>query len=126
MAGVFIILILFYLAFIVFMVAAQWKIYTKAGKPGWACIIPFYSTIVLLEIVKKPTWWFVMFLIPFVNLYFAIVTINELAKAFGKSSGFTVGLILLPFVFFPILGFGDAQYLLNKTDEVNEIGTSQE
>ena len=48
---------LFYLAIIVVLIAAQWKIFAKAGKPGWACIVPIYSTIVLLEIVGKPLWW---------------------------------------------------------------------
>lgn len=126
MAAALLILVLVYLALIVLLVASQWKIFTKAGKPGWACIIPIYSAIVLLEIVKKPTWWFIMFLIPFVNIYYAIVLTNELSKSFGKDSGFTVGLILLPFVFLPILAFGDAEYIYSQTDEINEIGTAQE
>lgn len=126
MAAALLILVLVYLALIVLIVASQWKIFTKAGKPGWACIIPIYNAIVLLEIVKKPTWWFIMFFIPFVNIYYAIVLMNELSKSFGKDSGFTVGLILLPIVFLPILAFGDAEYIYNQMDEVNEIGTAQE
>jgi hypothetical protein len=89
----------------------QWKVYTKAGKPGWACIIPIYNIIVLLEIVGKPIWWIFLFLIPCVNFVFIIWTINLLSKSFGKSEGFTIGLLLLGFIFYPILGFGDAQYL---------------
>ena len=120
--GGILILILIYLAVIVFLVAAQWKIYVKAGKPGWACIIPIYSGIVMLEIIKKPIWWLFMFFIPLVNIYFAIVSVNELSKAFGKGTGFTVGLIFLPFIFYPILGFGDAKYVFDQTNEMNEIG----
>lgn len=106
MAGV----IIFYVIFIALMIAAQWKIYTKAGKPGWACIVPIYNIIVLLEIVGKPWWWLLLMLIPFVNLVFFIWMYNLLSKSFGKSEGFTVGIILLPFIFLPILGFGDAVY----------------
>ncbi len=103
-------IILIYLAIVVLIVVAQWKIYTKAGKPGWACLIPIYNIIVLLEIVGKPWWWILLLLIPVVNIVFAIWMTNLLSLSFGKSEGFTVGLILLPIVFYPILGFGDAQY----------------
>ena len=99
-----------YLAIIVVMIAGMWKIFTKAGKPGWACIIPIYNVIVLLQIVGKPLWWIVLLLIPFVNFIVAIILAIELAKVFGKSGGYAIGLILLPFVFYPILGFGDARY----------------
>lgn len=122
MAAMLIILFLFYIGVIVVLLASQWKIFSKAGKPGWACLIPIYSTIVLLEIIKKPVWWIFMFLIPLVNIYFLIVAMNELSKSFGKSTGFTVGLLLLPFIFYPILGFGSAEYQWNKVDEIREIG----
>jgi uncharacterized membrane protein YoaK (UPF0700 family) len=95
----------------VIMVIAHWKIYEKAGKPGWAAIIPIYNLIVLLEIVGKPVWWIILFLIPCVNIIFAIWVTNLLSKSFGQSEGFTVGLILLGVVFYPILGFGNYQYL---------------
>lgn len=99
-----------YLVILIIVVAALWKIFTKAGKPGWAAIIPIYNIIVLLEIVGKPIWWLLMFLIPFVNFIFAIWVTNLLSKSFGKTEAFTVGLVLLPFIFYPILGFGDATY----------------
>lgn len=98
------------LAFAVFMIIAMWKVYEKAGKPGWAAIIPIYNMIVLLEIVGKPVWWIILMFIPFVNYVFIIWTYNMLSKSFGKDEGFTVGLVLLNFVFFPILAFGDAKY----------------
>ena len=101
----------FLLAIIVLVLAAKWNIYQKAGKPGWAALIPIYNSIVLLEIVGKPIWWIFLLLIPGVNLIFAIWITNLLSKSFGKDEAFTVGLILLAIVFYPILGFGKAEYL---------------
>lgn len=95
----------------VITIVGKWKIYEKAGKPGWAAIVPVYTWIVMLEIVGKPIWWIFLFFIPCVNIIFMIWTINLLSKSFGQSEGFTVGLILLSFVFYPILGFGNYQYL---------------
>lgn len=93
------------------MIISHWKIFEKAGKPGWAAIVPIYNTIVLLEIVGKPVWWILLFLIPCVNIIFAIWTVNLLSKSFGQSEGFTVGLLLLGIVFYPMLAFGNYQYL---------------
>ena len=103
--------ILIILAVVVFIIAAMWKIFEKAGQPGWAAIVPIYNCYVLLKIVGKPGWWLLLFLIPIVNYVFIIWTYNMLSKSFGKEEGFTVGLVLLGIVFFPILGFGDAKYL---------------
>jgi hypothetical protein len=88
----------------------MWKIYEKAGEEGWKCLIPFYNYVVLLKFVGKPWWWLLMYLVPLVNIVFAVWTINMLSKSFGKNEGFTVGLIFLSFIFVPILGFGDATY----------------
>src|SRR6185437_4476745 len=96
-------IIVVYLIIIAVVLAGTWKVYTKAGKPGWACLIPIYNIIVLLEIVGKPIWWFLLFLIPCVNFVFIIWTYNLLSKSFGKSEGFTVGLILLGPIFMCIL-----------------------
>ena len=92
------------------MIAAMWKIFTKAGQPGWAAIIPIYNIIVLLKIAGKPAWWVILFLIPIVSLVMVILTYVGLANKFGKGGGFAVGLIFLGIIFFPILGFGGAQY----------------
>src|SRR5687767_8317158 len=100
---------LVFLAIAVFLIASQWKVFEKAGQPGWACLIPIYNIYILLKIAGKPGWWLVMYLIPVVNLIFAIWTINMISKSFGKDEGFTVGLTLLGIVFWPILGFGDAR-----------------
>jgi hypothetical protein len=111
MLGLGIVFIVIMLAIAVFLIAAMWKIYVKAGREGWEAIIPFYNMYVLLKIVGKPGWWLILMLIPFVNYVFIVWTYNMLSKSFGKEEGFTVGLVLLSPVFIPILGFGGAQYL---------------
>lgn len=103
--------LLAYIGVIVLVIVSIWKIFEKAGKPGWAAIIPIYNMIVLLEIVRKPIWWIVLMLIPLVNIVVAIIVYVELAKAFGKSAGFGIGMIFLSFIFLPMLAFGDDQYL---------------
>tara|TARA_A100001015_G_scaffold284097_1_gene350116 strand:- start:48 stop:389 length:342 start_codon:yes stop_codon:yes gene_type:complete len=104
-------LFLFVLFFVVPLgIIPAWLIYAKAGKPGWACIVPIYSGLVLLEIVNKP-WWFIFLLfVPFVGVVVSIWLTNLLSKSFGKGVGFTIGLLLLPFIFYPILGYGSSTY----------------
>ncbi len=99
-----------YLAVVVLVIASLWVIFTKAGKPGWACLIPIYNILVLLEIVGKPWWWLLLFCIPVVNFVFLIWMFNLLSIRFGKGVGFTLGLIFLGFIFLPILAFSDAKY----------------
>lgn len=94
----------------VILIIAQWKIFTKAGKPGWAAIVPIYNIIILLEIVGKPAWWVILMLIPFVNIVIGIMIVNLLSKSFGKDVGFTLGLLFLSIIFYPILAFGSAEY----------------
>jgi hypothetical protein len=118
----------------ILIIVAQWFIYSKAGQPGWAAIVPFYNMIVLLKIVGRPAWWICWFLqiilfdlIFIMNqglttmlllmlsgitaMVFSVIITNSLSKSFGKDAGFTVGLIFLPYVFYPILGFGKATYI---------------
>ncbi len=104
------VILLFELALIVAVLAGLWATFAKAGKPGWAAIVPIYNIIVLLEIAKRPLWWIVLFIIPFVNFIAAIIVSLDVAKNFGKSGAFGVGLALLPFIFYPILGFGSDRY----------------
>ncbi|MFT3823118.1 MAG: DUF5684 domain-containing protein [Chitinophagaceae bacterium] len=104
-------LIIFYLIVCVFLIAAMWKVFTKAGQPGWACIIPIYNVYIMTKIAGKPGWWVVMFFIPIVNIIFAIWLYNMISKSFGQSEGFTIGLVILGIIFWPILGFGSAKYL---------------
>ena len=101
---------IFSLAFAILMIAACWKIFTKAGQPGWAAIIPIYNWYVLCKIVGRPGWWVILLLIPLVDFIIGIILCIDLAKSFGKGIGFGIGLILLPIIFCPILGFGSAQY----------------
>lgn len=103
--------LLFELVLIVVVVASFWKIFTKAGKPGWAAIIPIYNIIVLLEIIGRPVWWVLLMLIPCVNVVISALVFIDLAKSFGKDVVFGIGLWLLGIVFFPILAFSDARYI---------------
>ena len=96
------------IAVTVLVVASMWKIFSKAGQPGWAAIIPIYNFIVWCKIVGRPAWWVLLLLICFPIFY--IILCIDLAKSFGKGVGFAVGLILLSVIFFPILGFGSATY----------------
>ena len=97
-------------ALLVLLLAGMWKVFQKAGKPGWAAIIPIYNIIVLLQITGKPIWWLVLYFIPLVNFVVLVLVCIALARRFGKGVGFAIGLALLPFIFYPILGFGDATY----------------
>ncbi|MSU51806.1 MAG: signal peptidase I [Opitutaceae bacterium] len=96
------------LAAIVLIIAGVWKVFTKAGQPGWAAIVPFYNIFILLKIAGRPGWWLLLFLIPLVNVIVVNVCSIDVAKAFGKGVGCGLGLALLGFIFFPILGFGSA------------------
>ena len=98
------------IAFIILMVAAMWKVFSKAGQPGWAAIIPIVNMYFLCKVAGRPGWWVILLFIPFVNLIILIILSIDVAKAFGKGAGFGIGLLLLPFIFYPILGFGSAQY----------------
>jgi hypothetical protein len=92
-------------------IASLWRIFTKAGKPGWAAIIPIYNTVVMLQIVGRPLWFILLAFVPFVNLIVAVIICLDLARSFGKSAMFGVGLIFLSIIFLPILAFGDARYV---------------
>jgi hypothetical protein len=106
--GVF---MLIWFAMIAVLIASLWKIYTKAGQPGWAAIVPIYNIIILMNIVGRPVWWVVLFCIPFVNFIAIIIIYIDLAKSFGKDIGFAIGMIFLFFIFMPMLAFGDAKYM---------------
>ena len=105
--GIFMII---WAALVVLMIVSSWKIYTKAGKPGWACLIPFYNIYVMLEIAGKPGWWLILFFIPIANIVVAIMMLVGLAANFGKGAGYVLGFIFLPIIFYPMLAFGSAQY----------------
>jgi hypothetical protein len=101
---------LIFFAIVVPVIIAQWKVFEKAGEPGWASIIPVYNVMVLARICGKDEVYGLLLFIPIVGIVFSVILMIELAKAFGKDVGFAIGLILLPFIFFLILGFGSAEY----------------
>lgn len=113
---------LFILVIWVISVAGMWKTFEKAGKPGWAAIIPIYNIIIMLEIVGKPMIWILWLILPCTNFVFGIWLINLMSKSYGKSEGFTLGLIFLSFIFWPILGFGSAKYLGPSAAEAQNNG----
>ena len=98
------------LLFFGLLIAGIWAIFVKADERGWAAIIPFYNLWVLLRIVGRPGWWFILSLIPVVNIIIWIILMFDLAKSFDKSPWWGLGLVIIPFLFTLILGFGDAQY----------------
>jgi hypothetical protein len=105
---------LIYLAILLLVIAGLWKIFTKAGQPGWAAIVPIYNLVVLLNIVGKPIWWLALML--FCGPVGWILVSLALAKSFGKEMGFALGLMFLSPIFIPMLGFGSAQYKGPATD----------
>lgn len=94
----------------VLIIIAQWMIYKKMGHEGWEGIIPFYNTYVLCDILYGKPWNFLLLLIPFYNIYYVFKLSIDFAHAFGRTSGFGVGMVFLPYIFYPILGFGDSVY----------------
>jgi hypothetical protein len=97
-----------YAAILIFVIISMWKVFEKAGEPGWAAIIPIYNWIVLLKIAGRPLWWLLLLIILFPIIW--IIISIDIAKRFGKGTGFGIGLALLGFIFYPILAFGDARY----------------
>ena len=103
--------------FILLPIIAMWVIFSKAGRPGWAAIIPIYNVYTLVKVAGKPGWWIILFCIPVVNLIFYVLTLDGISKSFNKSTGFTIGLFLLPFIFYLLLAFGDATYTAPAVSE---------
>ena len=99
-----------YIIVALLMVISTWKVFDKAGKPGWACLIPIYNAVVMMQIAGKPEWWVILMFVPFANIVVLIMMELGIAENFGKSTGFALGLIFLPLIFWPVLAFGDARY----------------
>lgn len=111
MGPALVVLVLIYLGIVGLMIASMWKIFVKAGKPGWASITPFYNFIVFLEIVGKPTWWFILLFIPPVNLVIGVMLIHRLSLSFGKDKNYTAGLLFLGVIYCPLLAFSGSRYV---------------
>jgi hypothetical protein len=92
-------------------IASYWKIFKKAEQPGWAALIPIYNLIILMKIIDKPWWWALLCFIPYLNLIWIIWSTNLMVKRFGKTEAFTIGVVLLPPIFLPILAFGNSRYI---------------
>ena len=110
-------MIIFQIAIMILMIVSMWIVFKKAGQPGWAAIIPIYNFIVLLRVASKPWWWvfsMLLAIIPIVGFLLLLVVMVFIsigvAKNFGQGTGFIVGLVLVPFIFYPILAFGDYQW----------------
>lgn len=100
--------LLLMVGFVVFMAASLWKVFDKAGEPGWAALVPIYNMVVLLKVVGRPTWWVGLLL--FVPFVFIVVAV-DLAKSFGRSAAFGVLLALVPIIGFPMLAFSEDRYV---------------
>jgi len=103
--------ILIILVFLSIFILHNRFLYKKANQPGWASLIPFYSSIIWLRVIGKPWFWLILFLIPYVNIIFIVWATNLTSKSFGKDEGYTIGILLLPFIFYPILAFGSFTYI---------------
>jgi hypothetical protein len=103
--------LLFWLAVVVVVIVGGWKVFEKAGQPGWAIVVPFYNAYIMLKIAGRPGWWLLLYLIPLVNIAIAIIVAIDVAKAFGQSAVFGFFLLfLLSGIGYLILGFGDYRY----------------
>jgi hypothetical protein len=115
---------LIWLAIAVIGIIAGWKIFTKAGQPGWAYIIPIYSFIVLMRIIGRPWWWLLLMLVPLLNIVLIFIIAIDLAKSFGRSAAFGVGLVFLSFIFALILGFGSDTYRGPRGEDGGTMATA--
>ncbi len=105
-------MLLVWLAVFVVVIAAGWKVFEKAGQPGWAIIIPIFNIYIMLKIVGRPGWWLVLYFIPVVNVVIAVIISIDMAKSFGQTPAFGIVLLFLLCGFgYLILGFGSARYV---------------
>lgn len=95
----------------VMSIMVMWSIYERAGQPGWASIVPIYNVIILLKIAGRPAWWFLLMMIPVVNFIILFMICMDLAVAFDRGIPFAAGLFFLPFIFYPLLAFGEPDYV---------------
>ncbi len=98
------------LAVVVVVIAGMWKVYTKAGQPGWGVLIPIYNVYLMCVIAGRPGWWTILFFIPIVSVIASIIVTYDISRRFGGGIGMMLGLLVLPFIFYPVLGFGSAKY----------------
>ena len=110
--GMLIFLIFFYLAIFIVMGISMWRLFVKAGKPGWAAIVPIYNNVIQLKIIGRPLWWLAMMFIPFANIAFAVMILIDFCKSYGKDTGFAILAILFPLIMLPYMAFSkDIKYV---------------
>ncbi len=105
-----ILFLLLYVALLVVVIIGAWKMFVKAGQPGWGCIVPILNIYFMTKIAGRPGWWILLFFIPIANIVVLIILMNDISKSFGRGIGTTLGLIFLNAIFICILGYGSAQY----------------
>ncbi|MFK7770774.1 MAG: DUF5684 domain-containing protein [Saprospiraceae bacterium] len=105
---------------IVISLASQWRIFRKAGYKGWYALIPIYNLIIMCDIIDRDRSWVFLFFVPLFNLIALATITNGMARVFGRSDSFSVGLFFLPFIFFPILAFGKSEYFYGEHEVVKE------
>jgi hypothetical protein len=99
------------LVILVVVLIGMWKVFEKAGQPGWAVLIPIYNAYILTQIAGRPGWWVLLMMIPLVNIIIGIIVAIDIAKSFGQSTAFGVILLfLLSAIGYPVLGFGNYRY----------------
>ena len=117
--------LLFYIllnfAITAYIIASFWRIFSKAGEPGWTALIPIYDIIILFKITDKPWWWIFLLIVPILNIVLLIIVFHRLSKGFGQGVGFTLGFIFLPIIFFPLLGFGDYSYQTKEDIRISDV-----
>lgn len=110
-AGVMGVYYIISLAILVLTIVGTWKVFVKADRPGWASLIPFYSQYCLFDIACGSGWFFLLMFVPCVNFFAMIYAYIKLAKAFGKGTGYGIAMIFFSFIFLPMLGFDNSEYI---------------
>ncbi len=118
------VMMIFYLVVIAILIISQWKVFSKAGKPGWAALIPFYNIYVLIKVAGMSGWWLLALFVPFLNLIAIILITHKISEAFGHGVGFTLGLLFLPIIFWPIFAFGSSEYQPDQASAKDQTKTT--
>ena len=113
---------LFWFGLFAIVLASMWKVFAKAGEPGWAAVVPIVNLFYLCKIAGRPSWWLLLMLVPLVNFFVLGILSFDIAKAFGKSPTFGLGLWFLGFVFYPVLAFGSSQYNAPRSNGLSHFG----
>jgi hypothetical protein len=105
-----IVILIVFLVFLALPIAGTWKVFTKAGKPGWGALVPIYNAYLFVKIAGRPGWWVLLMILPLINVVVSLVVAIDMASRFGKGTVFGIALWILPYFLLPVLGFGAATY----------------